>query len=136
MTEATPTRRCLFGAAAAIVAGLTATGAGVTSRAAANPDADLVALCAQHIANQIAYNASAFEEDTPEDDALWEEYSRTRDLVSAAVPKTLEGVLAKARAAKADAADINGDDTQGAMGGMWAWDIVNDLVRIGGSAVA
>ena len=47
----------------------------------------------------------------------------------AAAPSTLAGMLAKARAAKAEALDLGGrDNPEGTPGQRWAWDLMNDLL--------
>ncbi len=52
---------------------------------------------------------------------LWAAYEASRNFIGNAKPCALEGVLAKARAAKAEA---------GSMGEVWAWDIVDDLLAV------
>ena len=99
-----------------------------------NPDADLVRLCDQHILNLHAYNTATNDLD-PEDDPLWTAYERTRDAIDATQSQTLFGVLAKARAAKAEARNRDGTETpEGCPAAGWAWDIVNDLMQIVGEA--
>ena len=71
-------------------------------------------------------------EDDP-GDALWAAYSLTRDFITESKPQTLAGVLAKARAARHEAVDRDGDECwPGSMGEAWAFDIVNDLLRVTG----
>jgi hypothetical protein len=44
-------------------------------------------------------------------------------------------MLAKARAAKAEARTLNGGEMpEGSIGADWAWDLMNDLLRLGGAA--
>jgi hypothetical protein len=84
---------------------------------------------AEHIAVFRAYNAS-YEGDPADNDRLGLEYGRTVNAISEAKPQSLAGVLAKARAAKAQAQHPNGrEDPSAGMGQDWAWDIVNDLLR-------
>ena len=62
-------------------------------------------------------------------DPLWDAYKRTRDAIYDAKPRTLEGMLAKARAAKAEAMLLNGgEDPAGSPAEQWAWQLVNDLL--------
>lgn len=101
---------------------------------APHPDAELLRICAQHIVNLRAFNASTVDAEE-DDDPLWTAYTRTRDAIGGAKPCTLDGMLAKARAAKAEARSPAGiDDPEGTPGEQWAWDLVNDLLA--GSAGA
>ena len=111
------TRRGLLGGAAAL-----ATVPAALAAAQPDPDAELIRLCAEHIDNLAAFNASPLDS---EDCPFWFAYLRTRDAISAAQPMMIEGMQAKARAALADGHGGSGDN--------WAWDLVNDLA---GSAVA
>ncbi|WP_431284949.1 hypothetical protein ACQW02_09085 [Humitalea sp. 24SJ18S-53] len=106
--------------------------------AATNPDAAIIRFCAQHVTNIAAYNidGGVLEYD---DDPLWAAYVTTLDAMYAAVPQTMAGILAKAMAAKAEAKAPNGKDAPAnSPAAIWAWDLVNDLLRIhgqpGGSA--
>jgi hypothetical protein len=115
--------------AAAILAGMTVP---VIAEPAAGADADLIRLCAEHAANMDAYNRDCSDLE-PEDNALWAAYERTRDAISKAVPQTVEGMMAKARAAKAEAREpTGGENPQGCPAADWAWDLVNDLLRLNG----
>lgn len=119
-------RRHLLTAAAASVTlpGVTmADGAGQS----ASPDADLVRLCAEHIVNRDAFNASSCDAD--DDEPLWVAYCRTKRAITASQPQTLDGLRAKALAAKTEATLPNGtEDPEGTPAATWAWSIVNDLV--------
>jgi len=99
-----------------------------------NPDAELIRLCEEHVVNINAYNEDPSDLDA-EDNPLWHAYERTRDAIGEAKPQTFKGMLAKARAAKAEALNLDGSEkpehTQAAY---WAWDLVNDLVRLNGGA--
>ncbi len=120
-----PSRRALLAgtAAAATLAAVAS-----PSLAAGNPDADLIALCAEHIANFHAFNASPLDSD---DDPLWPAYERTREAIEIAKPQTLAGILAKARVAKAEASMLAGpENPHGSPAADWAWDLVNDLLRV------
>ncbi|MFT8245220.1 hypothetical protein [Roseomonas sp. BN140053] len=103
--------------------------------APADADAELVALCAQHITNMDNYNRDGGILEY-EVDPLWQAYERTRDAIHAAVPQTLAGMLAKARAAKAEARGLRGDENpDNTPAEYWAWDLVNDLLRLASEAV-
>lgn len=121
------TRRKFLRGAVVAVSGITA----ARAASGASSDASLIALCAEHGANRDAIN---FADELPDewDHPLWAAYDRTRDGIGAAQPQTMEGVLAKARAAKAEA---GGDNyPEGSPAADWAWDIVNDLLRLHGGA--
>ena len=67
--------------------------------------------------------------------SLWQAYARSRDAIRDAEPQTMDGLVAKARAAKAEARIGNGfDKPEGTPAEYWAWDLVNDLLRLGGEA--
>ena len=92
------------------------------------PDADLIRICAEHVANRDAYNADSSGRE-PEDNPLWQAYVRTFEAISDAKPRTLAGLAAKARATKEEATHPDGtevpeDET------VWAFDLVKDLIRI------
>lgn len=97
---------------------------------APSPDAHLSKLADQHIANKRAYNSSPGDVDT--DHPLWAAYERTRDALHAAVPQTVVGMLAIARAAKDEAWDsVRGkEDPEGTPAARWSWNLVNDLLRL------
>ncbi len=109
-----------------------------TAQAAGHPDAELIEVCRQHCINMDAYNASdeanlAFDDTAPQ--PLGEAYDRTRDFISAAKPQTMDGILAKARAALHEGTNPSGQiDIGGTPGEQWALDLIHDLVRIGGAA--
>ncbi len=126
------TRRGLLGGAAVLVVAPMTTAA----LAHAHPDADLIAVCAEHAVNVAAYHRDGGLGDFDDYDPLWEACARTRDVISEAKPHTLDGMLAKARAAMAEAtAGFSGDeDPDGTPAATWAWDLVKDLLA--GKAVA
>ncbi|MBE9604274.1 hypothetical protein IAI18_05315 [Acetobacteraceae bacterium H6797] len=98
------------------------------------PDADIIMLCAEHAAVRERYNTEGGHIDC-QDDPLWHEYERTLDAVSAARPRTLEGVLAKARAAKSEVTVFEGVELwDNTVAGRWAIDVVHDLLRLAGDA--
>jgi hypothetical protein len=103
--------------------------AGVMAPVSSNPDAELIQLCADHLVNLARYQADESELE-PECDPLWQAYVRTYDGIKVARPQTHSGILAKARAAKADAEGPDGTECPPE----WAWDIVNDLLRLSGRA--
>ena len=93
------------------------------------PDTALSDLAARHIANLRAFNTS--DEINGADGPLWAAYEATRDAISAAKPASLDDMLAKARAAKAEATDSKGRERpEGSMAANWAWDLLNDLLRL------
>ena len=114
------TRRGLFGAAALLAAAPSA-----MAESSAHPDAELIRTCAEHVVNLQVFEASSSDLDDP----LWQACCRTHDFISAAKPKTLAGMLAKARAAKAVALNSDGSENpEGTPGLYWAWDLMNDLL--------
>jgi hypothetical protein len=69
-----------------------------------------------------------------EDCPRWLDYERSRDAIHAVVPVTLAGMVAKARAAKIEARNVNGtENPEGSPAETWAWDLVNDLLRLEGT---
>lgn len=98
----------------------------------AGADAELVRLCAEHPARIAAVNAGP---DENEDGPSWAAYEASRSAIAMARPATLAGLLAKARAAKAEAASPDGiDRPDHCPAGSFAWDLVNDLLRLGEGA--
>ena len=61
---------------------------------------------------------------------LWAAYEQTRDAIHEAEPQSIQGMLAKARAAKIEAGPR--DDPDDGVAIRWAWDLVNDLLRLYG----
>ena len=104
-----------------------------TSDEAPNPDADLIRICAEHIANVTTYNAEGGHLESA-DDPLWHAYERTLEAIGDAKPATIAGIIAKAKAAKYEAQEPHGEEPDHCDAGAWAWDIVNDLVRLNGTA--
>ncbi len=132
------TRRGLLGlTAGAVVAGIVPVGAahaaevqrpGGRTFVSEHPDAELIRLCAQHALNRDAYNND--DGDLPADECpFWLAYASTRDAISDAHPRTMEGFLAKARAAKVEAMTPNGEDPHdNGPAAQWAWDLMNDML--------
>jgi hypothetical protein len=92
------------------------------------PDDELVRICAEHVANHADFNARAGEVPL-EEDPRWNAYKRTLAVVCDAKPQTLAGLAAKARAAKAEATQPDGTVVPEEEI-TWAWDIVEDLIRL------
>lgn len=106
----------------------------VAAFAAASPDDELILDCQKHARNKDAFNADA--EDSGPNNPLWVEYERTENAISNAKPMTMAGLVAKAQAAKAEAMEVDGEENpEGTVGAIWAWDLVNDLVRLGAAGV-
>jgi hypothetical protein len=96
-----------------------------------SPDADLIRICDGHAAVLEALESCNCLEDCPR----WLDYERSRDAIHAAVPVTMAGVVAKARAAKIEARNVDGtENPDGCPAETWAWDLVNDLLRLEGGA--
>ena len=103
-------------------------GIGALGTGEVNPDAELIQICAGHAARIAAVNHGPDEED---DGPLWQAYQRSRDAIHAAVPVTMAGMVAKARAAKAEARNADGSESPSCCPAeTWAWDLVNDLLRL------
>jgi hypothetical protein len=66
-----------------------------------------------------------------DDNPLWHAYERTREAIIDAEPQTVAGMVAKARAAKVEALQPDGQEVPAdCVAATWAWDIVNDLIRL------
>jgi hypothetical protein len=97
-----------------------------------NADKKLIELCKQHIANMEAFCACPLDSDVS---PHWPPYEATEDAVAKAQPMTLAGLAAKARVAKAEALQPDGKEVYAnSAAGNWAWDLVNDLIRLTGGA--
>jgi hypothetical protein len=93
---------------------------------------DLAQLCAQHIAHRQALLACPQD---PENSPHWALYAATSDAISMARPATLAELAAKAGAAKHEALTANGrEDIRNGSAVEWAWDLVNDLIRLSNAA--
>jgi hypothetical protein len=115
---------------------------GVAGLAAADghPDAELLRACAEHMVNLRAVLASPGCTDAPGGHPAWEAYQRTHDAINAAEPATMAGVLAKARVAMSEGVSDNLFEGEHAHGfgftaHAWAWEVLQDLVRIQGIAI-
>jgi hypothetical protein len=95
-----------------------------------SPDAELIRICEGHKAVVEALQHCNCLKDCPR----WQAYERSRDAIHAAVPVTLAGMVAKARAAKIEARNSDGtENPDGCPAENWAWDLVNDLLRLEGT---
>lgn len=65
-------------------------------------------------------------------------YEDTLDALCDVRAQTMAGLVAKARAAKAEAIGPEGDEQIEfySVAGQWAWDLVNDVLRLSGSVSA
>ena len=97
----------------------------------AGPDAALIALCNRHPALIAAFNTCNGSDIDP----AWTAYAASRNAIHDARPVTLEGLRAKALAAKAEARSPDGsEEYRSSSAGSWSWDLVNDLLRLTGGA--
>ena len=88
----------------------------------------MIPFCEQHIRNMAAITVG---EDIRDEDPRWAAFDKTKEAISAARPRTLAGMVAKAKVAKLVAAGSNGtEDPCNTVAEDWAWDLVNDLVRL------
>ncbi len=130
-----PSRRHLL---TGLAAGVATTGVGATEAASStpHPDADIIRLCAEHIANFRAFNTSTHDDESPEYESQWEAYCRTREAIDAVRPATtVEGILAKFRAAQNKARQPDGtEDWEYDIVANWTGGIVKDLLRVYGNA--
>jgi hypothetical protein len=100
----------------------------------ATPDADLIALCAQHKIARDDVNAEP--DDMEDDDPVWLAYDHTRDAITASRPLTMAGIVAKAKAARFEGRHLDGTvGTPSSTADHWAWDITSDLLRLHGEAI-
>ena len=93
-----------------------------------HPDADLIRICAEHVVTMNTFNASVSDAHA---DLLLTDYERTRNAITETKPRTLAGMQAKARAAKAEALPSRADGNEcpeGTPAETWAWQLVNDLL--------
>jgi hypothetical protein len=131
-----PSRRSMLTGSGALLAGVTGFLAAMPSAAAAaeSLDAELIRICSEHIKNMDAYNNDESDNEAHKN-ALWDAYESTRDAIDDAKPQTVAGMLAKARAAKAEAVQPDGsEDPTNCPAENWSWDLLNDLFRLNGSS--
>ena len=81
--------------------------AALAAPAAANPDTELIVLCAAHPGLIAAVNASPIDFDMC---PAWQAYEVSRDAIHDTRPVTLEGMRAKALAGKAEALNPDGSE--------------------------
>jgi hypothetical protein len=95
-----------------------------------HPDAALIAACERHIVNHTLYNTLArVTRLDPDKDPLWAAYLESHEAVGATAATTLEGLVAKARAALVENdAEFQACET----GGEWAYHVLRDLLRMHG----
>ena len=109
----------------------------VASRAAppmppSTPDAELIRLCAEHPAHIHAVNHGPEDE---EGGPIWDAYEHSAETIHNAKPLTMAGLIAKAKAARAEALKQDGSESpENTLAANWAWDLVNDLLRLEGGA--
>ena len=93
----------------------------------AGPDAALVALVQNHRRLTALYNAH----DPVVAACVEADYEASVTAIRAAVPTTMAGVIAKARAAKIEAfAAGDGEHPDDGWAPDWAWDCIGDLIRV------
>ncbi|WP_043839332.1 hypothetical protein [Muricoccus aerilatus] len=103
--------------------------AALAARATAhNPDAELIRLCDAHPTLLAELKTEGAGHGYCR---RWQAYERNRDAISAAVPMTMAGIVAKALAARAEARGSD-ETVHGTVAELWAWDLVKDLVRLEG----
>lgn len=91
-------------------------------------DQDLIQLCAQHIGNRAALDSCPLDAD---DSPHWPPFAASSDAISIARPASLAELAAKARAAKREALTVSGQEDASIGSALdWAWDLVNDLIRL------
>jgi hypothetical protein len=109
------------------------TGTSPVGRDPITADDDLVRLCEQHKANKTALDACSLDAD---DSPHWPSFVASSDAIAAARPTTLAGLAAKARTAKREALTSGGgEDPCNGAALAWAWDLVNDLIRLDETSV-
>ena len=106
-----------------------------TNLSAVDLDAELIRMCDAHAAKIDAANALVEDDDDQPDQVA---YDRSYEFICNTKATTVAGVIAKARAAKAEAvrARISGEECwEGGPAETWAQDIANELLELGGSPV-
>jgi hypothetical protein len=96
---------------------------------AAHPDAELIAWCDAFPAARDRCNAHKgdLEDGVP----VWDEYSELCRKIGETNAMTLEGWWAKALAAKAEATMPSGAELpECTSASVWAWDLLNDMLRL------
>ncbi|WP_426957991.1 hypothetical protein [Muricoccus radiodurans] len=100
---------------------------------ASNPDDEGIRVCLAHHDAIRAVNEHRTGVD--DDDPIWLAYERSKNAIHDFEPVTLAGMVAKARAAKAEARNPDGTESpSNCPAEDWAWDLVHDILRLGGAA--
>lgn len=121
------------GAAPAAHAGPAA--AAVPAVAAGHPDAELLRLCASLPALRAAFEADDTEYEDCADSPAFRPYDDALYLILAATPRTMDGVLARARVAKREGTMRDGSWLYGdSPAGQLAVATLHDLLRLHGGA--
>lgn len=121
-------RRTLLAAPVALAAAPAALAAPLAVPAAAHPDAELLRLCEAHAAAKAAFENDGLD---AEDSPLWGPYDAICDRITATRAHTMDGVIAKGRAAIVEASGRDGTIyADGAPGCEWAFDVLKDFLRI------
>jgi predicted naringenin-chalcone synthase len=124
------TRRTFLAGAA----GLPAVAA-VPAVVAGHPDAELLRLCASLPALRAAYEADDTEYEDCADSPAFGPYDDALYLIVAATPRTMDGLLARARVAKREATMPDGRELYGdSPAGQMAIATLHDLLRLHGGA--
>ena len=117
-----PSRRALLGAAAALPLA-------VAGAAEPNPDAELILACDQYIKWSRAYEACDENGDGP----IWDAFMHFDEVVGRLEPRTMNGLLALARATMRGAENPNGDEMwEDGAASEWAPRVVKGLLRLAG----
>ncbi len=94
-----------------------------------HPDAELIRLCIRH--PQTSVDAVEFGVMEDKRDRYWLAYFASCDAIHDAKPQTIEGMLAKAWAAKIEAVWLDGSEhPANCPAETWSWDLLNDLIRL------
>jgi hypothetical protein len=95
-----------------------------------HPDAEFIRFCAGHQSKLKAFEADQRDSD---ESPFWPPYNHSLRVINEVEPKTIEGLVAKAYAAKVEAYNHGRDgqeDPEGTHAEGWAWNLINDLIRI------
>jgi hypothetical protein len=99
-----------------------------------DPDAELIRLCEEHIANVRAFNCGPAADSWgvgDGEDPLIRACDATQAAIAALPSQTLAGAIAKARVAKVEAIGARGSEVwDEALAGQWARAVVNDLIGL------
>ena len=96
----------------------------------AHPDTDLLEACAEHTRLHAAIKSSLGDHDP-----LWDAFDRVCATIGSAKPRSISGMVAKARAAVLEAWMPDGsEDPDGSIAEVWSWQLAKDLARLAGGA--